>query len=119
MAEGSMWEAFQHAGWEGLDNLVAIVDVNRLGQTRETMLGWDMDGYAERVRAFGWHVAVCDGHDVDAIEAAYAEAVASSGRPTAILARTRKGRGVKAVEGQPGKHRKPLHDPQKAVARAG
>src|SRR5918992_3402751 len=55
MAEGSMWEAFQHAGWEELDNLVAIVDVNRLGQTRETMLGWDMDGYAERGRAFGWH----------------------------------------------------------------
>jgi transketolase len=52
MAEGSMWEAFQHAGWEGLDNLVAIVDVNRLGQTREAMLGWDMDGYAERVSAF-------------------------------------------------------------------
>ena len=48
MAEGSMWEAFQHAGWEGLDNLVAIIDVNRLGQTRETMLGWDTDGYAER-----------------------------------------------------------------------
>ena len=46
MAEGSMWEAFQHAGWEGLDNLVAIIDVNRLGQTRETMLGWDTAGYA-------------------------------------------------------------------------
>ena len=46
MAEGSMWEAFQHAGWEGLDNIVAIIDVNRLGQTRETMLGWDLAGYA-------------------------------------------------------------------------
>jgi transketolase len=119
MAEGSMWEAFQHAGWEELDNLVAIVDVNRLGQTRETMLGWDMDGYAERVRAFGWHAIVIDGHDVDAIEAAYAEAEATQGRPTAILARTKKGRGVKAVEDQPGRHGKPLDDPEEAVAELG
>jgi transketolase len=119
MAEGSMWEAFQHAGWEGLDNLVAIVDVNRLGQTRETMLGWDMDGYAERLRAFGWHAIVIDGHDVDAIEAAYAEAEATEGRPTAVLARTKKGRGVKAVEDQPGRHGKPLDDPEEAVAELG
>ena len=84
MAEGSMWEAFQHAGWEGLDNLVAIIDVNRLGQTRETMLGWDLDGYVRRLEAFGWHAIAIDGHDVDAIEAAYAEAEATSGRPTAI-----------------------------------
>jgi transketolase len=119
MAEGSMWEAFQHAGWEGLDNLVAIVDVNRLGQTRETMLGWDMDGYAERVRAFGWHAIVIDGHDVDAIEAAYAEAESTEGRPTAVLARTKKGRGVKAVEDQPGRHGKPLDDPEAAIAELG
>ena len=69
MAEGSMWEAFQHAGWEGLDNLTAIVDVNRLGQTRETMLGWDLDGYVRRAEAFGWHAIEIDGHDVEAIEA--------------------------------------------------
>jgi transketolase len=119
MAEGSMWEAFQHAGWEGLDNLVAIVDVNRLGQTRETMLGWDMEGYAERVRAFGWHTIVIDGHDVDAIEAAYAEAEATTDRPTAILARTKKGKGVKAVEDLPGKHGKPLDDPEAAIAELG
>jgi transketolase len=119
MAEGSIWEAFQHAGWEGLDNLVAIVDVNRLGQTRETMLGWDMDGYAERVRAFGWHAIVIDGHDVDAIEDAYAEAERTRDRPTAILARTKKGRGVKAVEDQPGRHGKPLDDPEAAIAELG
>ena len=76
MAEGSMWEAIQHAGWEGLDNLTAIIDVNRLGQTRETMLGWDIDGYVARLRAFGWHAIAIDGHDVDAIERAYAEAEA-------------------------------------------
>jgi transketolase len=119
MAEGSMWEAFQHAGWEGLDNVVAIVDVNRLGQTRETMLGWDMDGYVRRAEAFGWNAIAIDGHDVDAIEAAYAEAESTTGRPTAIFARTKKGKGVKAVEDQPGKHGKPLDDPDAAIAELG
>jgi transketolase len=119
MAEGSMWEAFQHAGWEGLDNVTAIIDVNRLGQTRETMLGWDLDGYVRRLEAFGWHAIAIDGHDVDAIEAAYAEAEATTGRPTAIVARTKKGKGVKAVEDQPGKHGKPLDDPEEAIAELG
>src|SRR5205814_1277754 len=71
MAEGSMWEAFQHAGWEGLDNLVAIVDVNRLGQTRETMLGWDLEGYVQRAQAFGWRAIAIDGHDVEEIREAH------------------------------------------------
>jgi transketolase len=119
MAEGSMWEAFQHAGWEGLDNVVAIVDVNRLGQTRETMLGWDMEGYAQRVGAFGWHTIVIDGHDVDQIDAAYREAESTTGKPTAIFARTLKGKGVKAVEDQPGHHGKPLADPEAAIAELG
>jgi transketolase len=119
MAEGSMWEAFQHAGWEGLDNLVAIIDVNRLGQTRETMLGWDLDGYVERIKAFGWHAIAIDGHDVDAIEAAYSEAERTTGKPTAIVARTLKGKGVKAVEDQPGKHGKPLDDPEAAIEELG
>src|SRR4051812_21084132 len=119
MAEGSMWEAFQHAGWEGLDNLVAIIDVNRLGQTRETMLGWDLDGYVRRIEAFGWHAIAIDGYDVDAIEAAYAEAEATEGRPTAIVARTKKGKGVKAVEDQPGRHGKPLDDAEEAIQELG
>lgn len=119
MAEGSMWEAFQHAGWEGLSNLTAIIDVNRLGQTRETMLGWDLDGYVRRIEAFGWKAIAIDGHDVDAIEAAYAEAEATTDRPTAIVARTKKGRGVKAVEDQDGKHGKPLEDPEAAIAELG
>jgi transketolase len=119
MAEGSIWEAFQHAAWAGLDNLTAIVDVNRLGQTRETMLGWDMDGYAERARAFGWHAIVIDGHDVEAIDAAYREAIETTGRPTVVLAQTKKGRGVKAVEDQPGKHGKPLDDPDEAIRELG
>jgi transketolase len=119
MAEGSMWEAFQHAGWEGLDNLVAIIDVNRLGQTRETMLGWDLDGYVRRLEAFGWNAIAIDGHDVDAIQDAYAQAEATEGRPTAIVARTKKGKGVKAVEDQPGRHGKPLDDPEEAIAELG
>jgi transketolase len=119
MAEGSIWEAFQHAGWAGTDNLTAIVDVNRLGQTRETMLGWDMDGYKARAEAFGWNAIVIDGHDLDEIDAAYSEAVETTGRPTVILARTKKGKGVKAVEDLPGKHGKPLDDPEEAIEELG
>ncbi len=119
MAEGSMWEAFQHAGWEKLSNLTAIIDVNRLGQTRETMLGWDLDGYVRRIEAFGWKAIAIDGHNVEEIEAAYREAEATTDRPTAIVAKTKKGRGVKAVEDQPGKHGKPLDDPEGAVAELG
>jgi transketolase len=119
MAEGSIWEAFQHAGWEGLDNLTAIIDVNRLGQTRETMLGWDVNGYVSRAEAFGWHAIAIDGHDVEAIEQAYSEAEATKGKPSVIVARTKKGKGVKAVEDQPGKHGKPLDDPEEAIAELG
>src|SRR5437764_2142501 len=119
MAEGSIWEAFQHAGWAGLDNLTVIVDVNRLGQTRETMLGWDMNGYEARVSAFGCHVIQVDGHDVDAIDAAYRDALETTGKPTVILARTKKGKGVKAVEDLPGKNGKPLDDPETATQNLG
>jgi transketolase len=119
MAEGSMWEAFQYAAWAQLDNLTAIVDVNRLGQTRETMLGWDLDGYAARARAFGWHPIIVDGHDVEALDAAFVEATATTGRPTVILARTKKGRGVKVVEDQTGKHGKALPDAEEAISELG
>jgi len=119
MAEGSIWEAFQHAGWAQLDNLTAIVDVNRLGQTRETMLGWDLDGYVARAEAFGWHAIPVDGHDLAAIDAALAQATSTTDRPTVVFAKTRKGRGVKAVEDQPGKHGKPLEDAGEAVEELG
>ncbi len=119
MAEGSMWEAFQHAGWERLDNLVAIIDVNRLGQTRETMLGWNLPGYADRIRAFGWDAIEIDGHDLDAIDAAYQHAVEASGQPTAIIAHTLKGKGVKEVENKNGFHGKPLPHPEEAIAELG
>jgi transketolase len=119
MAEGSMWEAFQHAGWEKLDNITAIIDVNRLGQTRETMLGWDLDGYVKRIESFGWKAIAIDGHDVEAIEAAYVEAENTVGQPVAIVARTKKGKGVAAVEDLPGKHGKPLDDADDAIAELG
>jgi transketolase len=119
MAEGSMWEAFEHAAHEQLANLTAIIDVNRLGQTRETMHGWDLDSYAERARAFGWHAIEIDGHDVDAIHTAYSEAAEATDRPTVIVARTVKGKGASEVENQPGKHGKPLSDPDKAIEELG
>jgi transketolase len=119
MAEGSMWEAFDHAAHAGLDNLTAIIDVNRLGQRGETMHGWDLDSYLDRARAFGWHAIGIDGHDVAAIDAAYAEAVATTGQPTVIVAHTKKGRGVKAVEDQDDAHGKPIADRDDAIAELG
>ncbi|MBW3643970.1 MAG: transketolase [Actinobacteria bacterium] len=119
MAEGSMWEAFEHAAHAGLDNLTAIIDVNRLGQRGETMHGWDLDSYVDRARAFGWHAIPVDGHDVAAIDAAYAEAVATTDRPTVIVARTLKGKGVAAVEDQDDAHGKALADTDDAIEELG
>src|ERR687892_875074 len=106
MAEGSMWEAAEHAAFYELDNLTAIVDVNRLGQRGETMHGWDLSSYSGRLRAFGWHAIEVDGHDVEAIDAAYREAESTGGKPTAIVARTIKGKGYSKVEDQNGWHGK-------------
>jgi transketolase len=119
MAEGSMWEAFEHASHYELDNLTAIIDVNRLGQRGETMIGWNVDVYRDRAHAFGWHAIEVDGHNVEAIDAAYAEAESTTGKPTAIIAKTIKGKGVKAVENQPGWHGKALDDPDAAIAELG
>jgi len=119
LAEGSIWEAFEHAAHYELDNLTAILDVNRLGQRGETMVGWNLDVHAERARAFGWHAVVVDGHDVDEIDAAYAEATATSGKPTVIVARTVKGQGVAEVADMNGLHGKPLDDPDGAIAELG
>jgi transketolase len=118
LAEGSMWEAFEQAGHSGLDNLIAIVDVNRFGQRGPTMYEWDTASWAGRVEACGWHVQEIDGHDAGAIDEAYAEAVAA-GTPAAIFARTKKGSGVAAVEDEPGWHGKPLAEPDAAVEELG
>jgi transketolase len=119
MAEGSIWEAFEHAAYNELDNLVTIVDVNRLGQRGETMHGWDLDSYARRAEAFGWRAIEVDGHDLDAVDEALAEATVGDGRPTVVVARTIKGKGVKAVEDKNGFHGKPLADVEAALAELG
>ncbi|MER5292632.1 transketolase [Streptomyces pharetrae] len=119
LAEGSVWEAAEHAGHERLDNLVAIVDVNRLGQRGPTRHGHDLDAYARRFRAFDWHTIEIDGHDVDAVDRAYGEAISTLGQPTAILARTLKGKGVEGVEDREGLHGKPLPDAEEAIAQLG
>jgi transketolase len=118
IAEGSQWEAFEHAAFYELDNLIAVLDVNRLGQRGETMHGWDLDSYADRARAFGWHAIEIDGHDVEQIDRAYSEAL-EAGRPVAVVARTIKGKGVKAVENKEGWHGKALDDPDEAIEELG
>jgi len=119
IAEGSVWEAFEHASFYGLDNLTAIIDVNRLGQRGETMHGWDLDSYAERARAFGWKAIEIDGHDVEAIDRAYSDAIETEGVPTVIVAKTIKGKGVKEVENKPNWHGKALDDPEQAIEELG
>ena len=118
LAEGSMWEAFEHAGHAGLDNMIAIVDVNRLGQRGPTMHGWDTSSWAARAAACGWDVQEVDGHDLEAIDAAYARALAADA-PAVIFARTKKGSGVAAVEDKDGQHGKPLAEPEAAVEELG
>lgn len=118
-AEGSVWEAAAAGAFFELDNLCGITDVNALGQSRETQLGHDMEQIAGRWRAFGWHAIVVDGHDLEAIRGALDEARATTGRPTMILARTFKGRGVSFIEAQGGWHGKPLkagEETERAIA---
>jgi transketolase len=107
-AEGSVWEATSVAHFHALDALCAIVDVNALGQSRETELKHDTRAFRARFESFGWHVLDIDGHDLTQILEAYAGARATKGRPTVILARTLKGKGVSFTEARTGWHGKPL-----------
>jgi transketolase len=107
MAEGSIWEAFELASHYELNNLIAIIDVNRLGQRGATMLGWNTDVYAARAVAFGWNAVVIDGHNLDEIDAAFQNAM-NSDKPTAIIARTEKGHGFAEVADKNGWHGKPF-----------
>ncbi|MEP7378834.1 MAG: transketolase [Chloroflexota bacterium] len=119
MAEGSIWEAAAQASFDKLDNLIAIIDVNRLGQTGPTRYGWDLDVYSDRFRAFGWQAIEVDGHDVAAVDQAYATAIATTGKPTVIVAKTVKGKGVAAVENKNGAHGKPVPDEAEAIKELG
>ncbi|NYI93780.1 transketolase [Streptomonospora nanhaiensis] len=119
LAEGSVWEALEYAGQERLANLTAILDINRLGQRGPTRHGWDLDAYRRRVAAFGWHTIEVDGHDPEAIDAAYREARETTDRPTAVIARTVKGQGVSGVADKEGAHGKPVPDAEEAIAELG
>jgi len=116
--EGSVWEAAEVGRQYGLDNLCAIVDVNRLGQSDPTMLQHDMEAYRSRWAGFGWHAIVVDGHDLAAVLAAFDEAARTKGRPTVLLAKTYKGKGISFIENKVEWHGKPLkkgEETQKAI----
>jgi transketolase len=117
--EGSVWEAAELARHHGLDNLCAVIDVNRLGQSDPTMLQHDMEAYRARWAGFGWHAVIVDGHDLSVLLAAFADAAATKGKPTVLLAKTYKGRGISLIEDHPNWHGKPLakgEETQKALA---
>jgi transketolase len=105
-----MWEALDKASYYKLSNLIALVDVNRLGQRGETELGWDLDRYARRADAFGARTLTIDGHDLAEIDKALATAEQNTAKeqPTVIFARTVKGRGFSEVENSPDWHGKPF-----------
>lgn len=109
MAEGSQWEAIQLAAHYELDNLIGILDVNRLGQCGETLYGHDIAAYRDRIAAFGWEtIVVADGHSLPGVLDAYAAALSVNDRPTMVIAKTVKGKGVPSVEDRNGYHGKSL-----------
>jgi transketolase len=118
VAEGSIWEAFDKAWYYKLDNLIGILDMNRLGQRGETDLGWNSAAYAGRARAFGWHAIELDGHNLEAIDKAYAEAIATRDKPTVLIAKTEKGHGVSFLANKDGWHGKALDREQEKLALA-
>lgn len=108
MAEGSIWEAIAFAGFSHLDNLVGVLDCSRLGQSGTTMLGYNTKAYAKRLRAFGWNTITINGHHMPEILSAYKRARTSRNRPTMIIAKTIKGKGVSFLENKEGWHGKVL-----------
>jgi transketolase len=116
--EGSVWEAAELGSHYKLDNLCAIVDVNRLGQSDPTMLQHDMESYRTRWSGFGWHAIVIDGHDMNQIVSAFRDAAGTRGKPTVLLAKTFKGKGISFIEDHPNWHGKPIpkgEDTRKAL----
>jgi len=108
-AEGAVWEATNTAALLGLDKLCAILDINRLGQSDPTMHEHDLDAYKRKFEAFGWNAIKIDGHSVSQILSAFQKAKESK-KPTAILAKTIKGKGVSFLEDRNGWHGKPLKE---------
>jgi transketolase len=120
VAEGSVWEAMANASYHGANNLIAILDVNRLGQRGPTMLQWDLDAYTARALAFGWHAIEVDGHDPEAIDGAFVEAERAD-RPAIVIAKTEKGHGVSFLANREGWHGKALseEEAERAIAELG
>lgn len=108
MSEGSQWEAIQIAAHYKLDNLIGILDINRLGQRGETMYGHNLKAYQKRLVAFGWATIVIDGHCLPKIIAAYKKISGMNGKPVMIIAKTVKGKGVSFLEDKDGWHGKAL-----------
>ncbi|KAI1892171.1 hypothetical protein AGOR_G00130520 [Albula goreensis] len=118
-SEGAVWEAMAFASYYNLDNLVAILDINRLGQSEPAPLQHDMDTYRRRCEAFGWNTYVVDGHDVEELCKALWQAQQVKGRPTAIVAKTFKGKGLRGIENEDNWHGKPIpKDREEAVVSA-
>ncbi len=108
MAEGSQWESMEIASYYKLDNLIGVLDVNRLGQRGETMYGWDLEAYEKRISSFGWKTRTFDGHSIPEILAAYEEVLHATGQPVMLIGKTIKGKGVSFIENKNGWHGKPL-----------
>lgn len=116
MAEGQVWEAMQIAAHYKLNNLVAIVDVNGLGQRGATMTGHAVETYARRAVSFGWETLVVNGHSVSEVNQAYRKAMISKAKPVMILAKTVKGKGVSFLENKNGWHGKALSARELTIA---
>lgn len=113
MAEGNVWEAIELASYYKTNNLIGILDVNRLGQSGETMLGWNIDTYQERISSFGWETfTVEDGHDLEQVNTAYKQALNNHSCPKMIIAKTIKGKGISFLENKEGWHGKALNEEQ-------
>nr|XP_033778203.1 transketolase-like protein 1 [Geotrypetes seraphini] len=107
-SEGSVWEAMAFASHYKLDNLVAIFDVNRLGQSEAAPLQHETGIYQKRCEAFGWNTCVVDGHDVEELCSVFSQAAQVKDKPTAIIAKTYKGRGIPGIENEDNWHGKPV-----------
>lgn len=121
MAEGAIWEAIQIAAYYKLNNLVAILDVNRLGQRGETMYGHNIEIYKKKFIASGWDTLVVNGHSIEGLGLAFGEALTSREKPVVIVAKTIKGKGVPFIEDQNGWHGRalPASDLPRALAALG
>lgn len=116
MTEGSQWEAIQIAAHYKLDNFIGIIDVNRLGQSKETMYGSSIEAYKERISSFGWETFTIDGHNIEEIADAYKHSITVKDKPSMIIARTVKGKGVSILEDKSGWHGKAISEEQMNTA---